>query len=79
MSSGSLRGEAPSLNGHHGDCGTNATTKMMADDAVDRSSKLTWLRRCLLMVVGGLQDDESTWPMRLGSATGSCGRTKGIG
>lgn len=26
---------------------------MMADDAVDRSSKLTWLRRCLLMVVVG--------------------------
>ena len=53
VSSGNSRGEELSLIGHHGDCATNAMRKMIADDAVGRSNKLTLLRRCLLMVVVG--------------------------
>ena len=37
----------------HDDCATNAMTRMTADDAVGRNSRLTLLRRCLLMVVVG--------------------------
>ena len=55
--------------GHHGDCATNAMRKMMADDAVGRSNRLTLLRRCLLMVVVGRRI-KSTWA----SAAGQCNR-----